>query len=221
LRAHRQTEREVYEGEGERLLEVPIMWERRTRRKERERPARGAFRPWRCRGSRCGRCRSSAKWGGVSQSAEKSKTNGRSNKEREEQERKKPTHLNEPINAGLERLVEGSELEVGEVLPELGVAGGLLVLSVGLGGVPLREDGSGVSSVSLLSSMPTSTYFDWEARAGSRAEDRGRWERTVTSPSKPTAFTIDSATCLIVISSSSPTERMMGSISVYSANEER
>jgi hypothetical protein len=43
--AHRQTEREVYEGEGERLLEVPIMWERRTRRKERERPARGAFRP--------------------------------------------------------------------------------------------------------------------------------------------------------------------------------
>lgn len=49
-----------------------------------------------------------------------------------------------------------------------------------------------------------------------RESGRERARRTVTSPWNSTALTMASATCLIVISSFSPTDRMIGSISGYS-----
>lgn len=93
--------------------------------------------------------------------------------------------------------LERGELEVREQLEQLGVRGRLLELPVSLGGVE-------------LSGWVSQCVGSWQQ------VKMARQGRTEYSPVKPTALTIASATCLIETSSFSPTERMIGSISLYS-----
>lgn len=91
-------------------------------------------------------------------------------------------------------LVKVGELKVGQIAAQFGVAGGFFELAVALGLVKL--------AIARLVSF-------WRAQ-------QQQQRRTISLPLKSRARAIDSATRLIDTSSSSPTERMMGSISLYS-----